>query len=107
MRRDGGPLALRPAARDNVRMRIRAVVAVVALAGLFAAAQGGAQPARFSAIVTNPWFPLRPGTVYVYRGVKDGKAARDVVTVMHTVKTIQGAPCVVVRDRLYLGGKLE
>jgi hypothetical protein len=61
----------------------------------------------FYAHVTNPWFPLRPGTVSVYLGVKDGKAARDVVTVTHAVKTIQGAPCVVVRDRLYLNGKLE
>src|SRR5580765_2818565 len=61
----------------------------------------------FSARVDNPWFPLRPGTVYVYRGVKDGKASRDVVTVTHRVRTIDGVPCAVVRDRLYLGGKLE
>ena len=49
----------------------------------------------FSARVDNPWFPLRPGTVYVYRGVKDGKTARDVVTVTHGIKTIEGARCVV------------
>ena len=61
----------------------------------------------FSARVDNPWFPLRPGTVYVYRGVKDGKSARDVVTVTGRVKNIAGAPCVVVRDRLFLDGKLE
>jgi hypothetical protein len=57
--------------------------------------------------VDNPWFPLRPGTVYVYRGVKDGKAARDVVTVTHRTVEIDGAPCVVVKDRLYLEGRLE
>ena len=73
-----------------------------ALASLLAFASPG-----FSAHVTNPWFPLRPGTVYVYRGVKDGKPSRDVLTVTRRVKTIQGAPCVVVRDRLYLDGKLE
>jgi len=61
----------------------------------------------FSARVDNPWFPLRPGTVYVYRGVKDGKSARDVVTVTDRVKTIEGAPCAVVRDRLFLDRKLE
>ena len=61
----------------------------------------------FSARVDNPWFPLRPGTVYVYRGVKDGKPARDVVTVTHRIKMIEGAPCVVVSDRLYLDGKLD
>jgi hypothetical protein len=77
-------------------------VLVAALVSLVASASPG-----FSAYVTNPWFPLRPGTVSVYVGVKDGKPARDVVTVTHAVKTIQGAPCVVVRDRLYLNGKLE
>src|SRR5438067_13068524 len=35
----------------------------------------------FSARVDNQWFPLKPGTRYVYTGVKDGKRSRDVVTV--------------------------
>src|SRR3954464_15277766 len=61
----------------------------------------------FAARVDNPWFPLRPGTVYVYRGVKDGQSARDGGPVTRRVKTIQGAPCVVVRDRLFLHRKLE
>jgi hypothetical protein len=61
----------------------------------------------FSAHVTNPWFPLRPGDRYVYAGVKDGKRARDVVTVERAVRVIDGAPCRAVGDRLYLDGKLE
>ena len=61
----------------------------------------------FAANVTNPWFPLRPGSVYAYRGVKDGEPSREVMTVTHATKTIQGAECVVVRDLLYLRGKLE
>jgi len=60
----------------------------------------------FSARVNNPWFPLRPGTTYVYRGVKDGQPSRDVVTVAHVTKTIAGVPCAIVRDRLYLRGHL-
>jgi hypothetical protein len=60
----------------------------------------------FSAHVTNPWFPLRPGDRYVYVGVKDGKPARDVVTVERGTRTIDGAPCATVGDRLYLQGKL-
>jgi hypothetical protein len=64
-------------------------------------------PSGFTARVDNPWFPLRPGTVSVYRGVKDGARARDVLTVTHAVTTIAGAPCVVVKDRLYLDGRLE
>jgi hypothetical protein len=39
--------------------------------------------------------------------MKDGRRARDVVTVTHRVTKIDGAPCVVVKDRLYLNGKLE
>jgi hypothetical protein len=61
----------------------------------------------FTARVDNPWFPLRPGTRYVYIGVKDGQPSRDVVTVTHRVRTIAGAPCAVVLDRLYVRGRLR
>jgi hypothetical protein len=75
---------------------------MVAMAVAFASVAMG-----FSAHVTNPWFPLPPGTQWVYTGVKDGKRSRDVVTVMHATRTIAGAPCAVVHDRLYLDGRLE
>ena len=61
----------------------------------------------FSARVDNAWFPLRPGSRYVYTGVKDAKRARDVVVVTHRTRVIEGVPCVAVSDRLYLGGRLE
>lgn len=82
----------------------------VVLAALAAALAGQGQatpPSGFSAKVTNPWFPLGPGTRYVYTGVKDGQPSRDVLTVTHETKTIADAPCVVVHDRLYLRGRLE
>lgn len=60
----------------------------------------------FQATVDNPWFPLKPGTTLVYEGVKDGKPARDVVTVSARVATIAGARCTVVHDRLFLRGRL-
>ena len=60
----------------------------------------------FSARVDNPWYPLKPGTTYVYRGVKDGKPGRDIFTVTHTTTTVNGVPCVVISDRLYLSGRL-
>jgi hypothetical protein len=63
--------------------------------------------AGFTANVTNPWFPLRPGAVYRYRGVKDGEPSREVMTVTDRTRTIDGAPCVVVSDLLYLSGRLE
>jgi hypothetical protein len=61
---------------------------------------------RFTARVDNPWFPLTPGTIAVYTGTKDGKRARDVLTVTLKTTTIAGARCRVVRDRLYLDGRL-
>ena len=65
------------------------------------------QRSSFSANVTNAWFPLRPGSVYRYRGVKDGEPSREVMAVTHRTRTIDGARCVVVSDLLYLRGKLE
>jgi hypothetical protein len=76
------------------------------LAAFLSALVIAVHPTGFSAKVTNPWFPLTPGTRYVYVGVKDGKASRDVVTVTHSVRVIRGAPCVAVRDLLYLNGRL-
>jgi hypothetical protein len=84
--------------------------ALVFLAAIFLAGCGGSahsSPARFSARVTNPWYPLLPGSTWVYRGVKDGELSREVMGVTHRTKTIQGAPCVVVSDLLYLSGRLE
>ena len=75
-------------------------------AALFAGGSGGAT-AGFAPRVDNPWFPLIPGTTFIYRGVKDGKAARDVVTVLHATRTIQGVRCTSVSDWLYLAGRLE
>jgi hypothetical protein len=80
---------------------------LVALALVATAAAGRNATAGFSARVDNPWFPLKPGSTYVYRGVKDGKPSRDVFVVTHRTRTVDGAPCVVVVDRLYLGGVLE
>ena len=62
--------------------------------------------ARTSSIVTNPWFPLARGSVYVYDGQKDGKPARDVMTVTPKVKGISGIHAAVVHDRLFLNGRL-
>src|SRR4051794_36910245 len=92
--------------------RARLVLASVAATGLaaLAAAPVGAPlppPSGFSAHVDNPWFPLRPGTRYVYTGVKDGQPSRDVLVVTRRTRTVAGVPCVVVEDRLYLRGRLE
>jgi hypothetical protein len=98
---------------------ISALAATLAIAASLGATAHWGAPARaasapapppasdFSARVRNPWFPLVPGTRYIYDGIKDGKPSRDVLTVTNATKTIQGVPCAVVHDRLYLGGRLH
>jgi hypothetical protein len=71
-----------------------------------AAAPGQAAPSRYTAKVTNPYFPLLPGMRWEYRGVKDGRPLRDVVEVTHRIERIAGVPCAVVTDRNYVDGRL-
>lgn len=82
-----------------------ACLCALALAGAGAAA-GGGDPG-WAPRVTNQWFPLRPGTTYVYRGARDGQPSREVLTVTHLTKVIQGVRCTVVSDRLYVRGRLH
>lgn len=94
---------------------LRATSAVLALLASLCAACGSdesttpraAHERTFVERVDNPWFPLRPGTTLIYRGVKDGEPGRDVVTVTSNVKTIDGMPCTAVLDRLYLRDRLR
>jgi hypothetical protein len=88
-------------------MKTLTFIAAAALAVLAAASSAQPESLGFSARITNAWFPLKPGTTYVYHGVKDGQRSRDVVTVTSRVRRIQGAPCAVVHDYLYLRGRLE
>ena len=55
-------------------------------------------PANFVAEITNPYFPMKPGTVYKYEGTRDGVARRDEMTVTHETKVIMGVTTTVVRD---------
>ena len=65
------------------------------------------RPSDFSPDITNPWFPLRPGTTYLYTGTKDGKKALDVFQVSSATKAVDGVLTRVVNDRLFLGDVLE
>jgi hypothetical protein len=58
-------------------------------------------PSDFAPRVDNPWFPLKPGSTYVYRGRKDGDATREQVAVFTATKTILGVRATVVGDKLY------
>jgi hypothetical protein len=93
---------------------MRRLIAITFLTALLAGCGGSGHKSpplqahvTYTAHVTNPWYPLLPGSTWVYRGVKDGEPSREVMTVTHRTKTIAGAPCAVVSDLLYLNGHLE
>src|SRR5882757_9971889 len=65
------------------------------------------RPELFGPNVDNPWFPLRPGTTYVYTGTKDGDPAIDVFAVSRKTQLIDGVRTRLVNDRLYLNGVLH
>ena len=91
-------------------MRVRRVVGAVAGAAVLTAvtllstgplkapAKAAVNPDNFVRHVTNPFFPLKPGTLLVYRGIKDGQLQTDRVFVTFRTKTILGVRTTVVQD---------
>jgi hypothetical protein len=79
---------------------LASTIAAVALAGASPA------PASFDPDVTNPYFPLRSGMRWVYRGIEGGAPARDVFRVSAHVELVDGVPCATIKDRLYRRGRL-
>jgi hypothetical protein len=65
------------------------------------------KPTDFVATVDNRYFPLKPGTTFLYRGVSENgktpQADREVVT--HRTKRILGVTCTVVNDTVLSRGK--
>jgi hypothetical protein len=96
------------------RISTAAALAVAVFLTMGASASAAARPpapkeshfGHGSNRITNVWFPLARGSVYVYDGQKDGKAARDVMTVTRKTKLITGIRAAVVADRLFLNGAL-
>jgi hypothetical protein len=66
-------------------------------------------PADFGGPIDNPYLPLRPGTVFRYRGVGDDGKTREFnkVAVTHKTKRIMGIDAVVVLDQVFQGGRPE
>ncbi len=64
-------------------------------------------PSNFVATIDNPYFPLKPGTTFLYRGVhENGKTPQtDEMVVTHQTKVILGVTSVVVRDTVSSYGK--
>ena len=60
--------------------------------------QAGIDPTNFVPVVDNRYFPLQPGTTYIYEGTNEGHAERAVLTISTATRVILGVQCVVVQD---------
>lgn len=100
-----------------MQRRFMLLCGLIAMFALFAAGMARAtpvatpttvaiDPANFTSTIDNPYFPLTPGTRFIYEGSSDGTPSRDEMTVTAETKTIMGVECVVVRDVAYEDGEI-
>lgn len=65
------------------------------------------EPGDFVGRVDNPWFPLKPGSRYRYKGHDGDERTVDVVKVTHRKKRILGVRATVVHDVVSIHGRPE
>lgn len=63
-------------------------------------------PGNFVATIDNPYYPLKPGTTFVYEGPTPDGFQHNEVAVTRKTKKILGVTAVEVRDRVWTDGKL-
>lgn len=63
-------------------------------------------PASFVNKIDNPFFPLRPGTTFIYNGQKDNGAEINHAFVSHETKDLLGVTCVEVKDSVWVNNEL-
>jgi hypothetical protein len=56
--------------------------------------------------IDNPYFPLVPGTTFIYNGTTDGEPSSDVFIVTNEIKDVDGITARVVHDNAYENGEL-
>jgi hypothetical protein len=61
-------------------------------------------PANFTTVIDNPYFPLTPGTTYVYETKATGE--KDTFEVTHNTRVIDGVKCVQVHDSVSVNGEV-
>jgi hypothetical protein len=59
-------------------------------------------PSEFTTKLDNEYFPMKPGTTFIYEGGQE----RDEMRVTNQTKKVMGVECVVVDDRAWEDGKL-
>jgi hypothetical protein len=91
-----------PRSGSALRLAAAGALAAAALAAgtmpAGAAAPGRGADRHFVATITNPYLPYRPGSKWVYRGVKDGVTQTDTVVVTHRIRMIQGIRATTITD---------
>jgi hypothetical protein len=91
------PLESRPASTSSVGSKLPTGADLVSL-----------DPANFSADITNPYWPMNPGTRWTYRSVEAGEPPQEVVIVVTkaTKKLANGVTARVVRDTARSEGQI-
>jgi hypothetical protein len=56
------------------------------------------EPGNFGTVIDNPYYPLKPGSIWIYRGVREGATQEDVVTATARTKVVDGVTAIVVTD---------
>ena len=56
--------------------------------------------------IDNQYFPLTPGTTFIYEGQEEGSTQKTEVYVSHKTKKMLGVTCIEVSDNVSLGGTL-
>ena len=56
--------------------------------------------------IDNKYFPLKPGTTFIYKGTKEGDPTRDTFEVTSKVKVIAGITTREIHDKLFTKGVL-
>ena len=88
------------------------IAATLLVAGIAVAKSKAAPPARkidpanFRDRVDNPYFPLVPGTRFVYRETSGAETRENLVTVLAETKLILGVTCTVVHDVVRSGERI-
>ncbi|MCC7189809.1 MAG: hypothetical protein IT312_13800 [Anaerolineales bacterium] len=62
-------------------------------------------PADFAAVVDNPYYPLIPGTIWVYEArLKNGSIERIELEVLHETRIVNGVAVTVLHDTVFVNG---
>ena len=75
--------------------------ATVSMAASANSVQAQIDPGNFVSVIDNEYFPLTPGTTFIYRGESDGVATREEVYVTYETKVILGVTCTVVHAQAF------